>query len=432
MTSTLEALTASVAERLDAHLAASDGYVAETYPGDSGSRQPLHTVYVPAQLFLPDAAGPGVVGAWGRQGLEAFAAHFATPEQASTIVPDLPPDLLAAVLPRVAEKLAREPIEDLRIDFEDGFGRRPDAEEDAAIAAALASISQMHAEGTLPPFWGCRFKSFEALTRRRGLATLYAFVSGVVEICGALPEGFWVTLPKVTAVEQVEAMVMACEALEAELGLAEGALRFEIQVETPQSILLPDGTAGVACMLRAAQGRASALHYGTYDYSAFCGVAAEYQSMEHAVADYAKAVMQVSAAGTGVRLSDGSTNIIPVGEPDSMRAAWQLHARLVRRHLERGYYQGWDLHPHQFATRYIATFAFYRTSFERAALRLRRYVAADTSSGVLDEPATAKALAWFILRAVSCGAVSPAEVDATVGIDEATLTHLARTGLLPA
>jgi citrate lyase beta subunit len=220
-------------------------------------------------------------------------------------------------------------------------------------------------------------------------------------------------------------MVVAASRLEETLGLAPAALQFEIQVETPQAILGPDGTALVARMVHAAAGRCTGLHYGTYDYSASCGIAAQYQSMEHPVADYAKAVMQAAAAGTGVRLSDGSTNVLPVGERDAVRAGWALHHRLVRRSLERGYYQGWDLHPAQLPTRYAAVFAFYRDGLAQAADRLRRYVE-RTDSGFLDEPATARALADFILRGVDCGAVGVAEAQELSGVDAAGLAVLAR------
>src|SRR5260370_37205838 len=97
-------------------------------------------------------------------------------------------------------------------------------------------------------------------------------------------------------------------------------------MERPPAVLAADGSATVARMVHAAQGRCLGLHYGTYDYSAACGIAAGYQAMDHPVADYAKAVMQVAAAGTGVRLSDGSTNVLPVGDTASVHAAWQLHA----------------------------------------------------------------------------------------------------------
>ncbi len=214
-----------------------------------------------------------------------------------------------------------------------------------------------------PPYRGIRFKSLEAPTRRRGIRTLTMFVSQLLEAGGSL-EGFVVTLPKITSVEQVESMVALTERIEQSFGITPRSLRFELQIETPQSILGPDGTALVARMIHAADGRCTALHYGTYDYSAFCGIPAAYQSMEHAVADHAKLVMQAAAAGTGVRLSDGSTNVLPVGDEAGVRRGWELHARLVRRSLERGYYQGWDLHPAQLPTRFAATYAFYRSGFD--------------------------------------------------------------------
>ena len=155
-------------------------------------------------------------------------------------------------------------------------------------------------------------------------------------------------------------MVVLCDKLEAAYGLPTATLRFEVQVELPSAVLGADGTATVARLITAAAGRCTGLHYGTYDYSAAAGVAAAYQSMDHPVADHAKAVMQAAAAGTGVRLSDGSTNVLPVGAPTRCTPAWALHARLVRRSLERGFYQGWDLHPAQLPTRYAATYAFFR------------------------------------------------------------------------
>jgi hypothetical protein len=237
-----------------------------------------------------------------------------------------------------------------------------------------------------------------------------------------------VTFPKVTSVDQVEAMVVACQQVEAAAGLADGAIRFEIQVETPQAICGPDGTALVARMVHASSGRCTSLHYGTYDYSASCGIAAAYQSMEHPAADHAKAVMQVAAAGTGVHLSDGSTNILPVGSHDDVLAAWRLHGRLVRRSLERGYYQGWDLHPAQLPSRYAATYSFFREGLPVAAERLRNYVG-QVASGVMDEPATARALADFVVRGLDCGATDEQEVHVLTGLDRPAIDRLAKRSL---
>ena len=410
----VQASLESLADELDANLAEADRALRDGYPGERSGRQPVHTVYVPADRY-----SERLVPDWGAA---ALAALDADPDGFRAVLAEGEGD--GGLEERVRAKLTAEPIEDLRIDFEDGYGDRPGDEEDHTARSAARALLRSIGRGAAPPFHGIRFKSFEAPTRRRGLRTLAVFLEELAG-AGTLPEGFVVTLPKVTSVEQVEAMVLAASRLEAVLGLAARTLRFEVQVETPQAILGPDGTALVARMVHAAAGRCTGLHYGTYDYSASCGIAAQYQSMEHPVADYAKAVMQVAAAGTGVRLSDGSTNVLPVGEPAAVRAGWALHHRLVRRSLERGYYQGWDLHPAQLPTRYAAVFAFYRHGLGQAADRLRRYVE-RTDSGFLDEPATARALADFILRGVDCGAVAPDEAHRLCGVDASGLAVLAR------
>ncbi|TDD54462.1 aldolase [Kribbella antibiotica] len=379
---------------LDRRLEAADAALAADYPGDRGLRQPVHTVYVPADRY-----DDHTVADWGTQARTALAGH----DLAAVL------GVSAEVYRRMAAKLEREPIEDLRIDFEDGYGNRPDAEEDAAVVAAARVVPQT-------PYYGLRVKSLEAPTRRRAIRTLDLFVRE-----GGVREGFVVTLPKVTSVEQVSAFVYVLETLESAYGIPE--LKFEIQVETPQAILGADGTALIARMLKAGGARVTGLHYGTYDYSASLGVAAAYQSMEHPVADHAKDVMQLAAAGTGVFVSDGSTNVLPVGS--GAQAAWELHFRLVRRSLARGIYQGWDMHPAQLPTRFLATYLFYREGFEQAAVRLRAYLG-DGSSGYLDEPATAVALAGFVLRGLDCGAIDAAEIDAAIGVELPELAKLAR------
>src|SRR5699024_3535592 len=222
----------------------------------------------------------------------------------------------------------------------------------------------------------------------------------------ARPENLLLTRPMVTHVAQIEAMVLFLEGLEEKFGLPAGRLTFEIQIETPQAILGIDGRSPIGPMIAAGQGRITGMPYGTYDYSASVGIAAAYQSLEHPSADFAKAVMQASAAGTGVRLSDGSTNIMPVGE--SRDEAWQLHGRLVTRSLQRGFYQSWDLHPAQLPSRYAATFAFFRASLENANMRLAAYLGEGTAE-IMDEPATARALAHFLRRGLRCGAISQDE-----------------------
>ncbi|MPY33737.1 aldolase [Streptomyces adustus] len=410
-------LAGTVGEEIGAFLAPVDAALERDYPGDPGTRQPVHTVYVPGDVF-----GAGTVRSWGDRALAALDEH-APDAAAFAAVLGLDGALAEAVYARVRTKLEREPVEDLRVDFEDGYGSRPDAEEDAAAARAARLIAQAYEDGTAAPYMGIRMKCLEAAVRDRGIRTLDVFLSGLAE-AGGLPDGLVLTLPKVTYPEQVTAMVRLLEAFEKARGLAPGRIGFEIQIETSQAVLAADGTATVARLIRAAEGRATGLHYGTFDYSACLGVSAAHQASDHPAADHAKAVMQVAAAGTGVRLSDGSTNVLPVGPTGQVHDAWRLHYGLTRRALARAYYQGWDMHPGHLPTRYAAVFAFYREGFERTAARLARYVH-RVGGDVMDEPATAKALSGHLLRGLDCGALDLAEVTGATGLTRAELDGLA-------
>ncbi|MGW1724314.1 DUF6986 family protein [Streptomyces sp. NPDC002306] len=410
-------LAGAVSEEISASLAPIDAELERTYPGDPGTRQPVHTVYVPGDVFAADT-----IRSWGDRALAALDEH--APDAASlAAVLGLGDDLAEPVYARVRAKLEREPIEDLRVDFEDGYGPRPDAEEDGAAARAARLVAGAYADGTAAPYMGIRMKCMEAAVRDRGIRTLDIFLTGLAE-AGGLPDGLVLTLPKVTYPEQVTAMVRLLEAFEKARGVEPGRIGFEIQIETSQSVLGADGTATVARMIRAAEGRATGLHYGTFDYSACLGVSAAHQASDHPAADHAKAVMQVAAAGTGVRVSDGSTNVLPVGPTAQVHAAWRLHYGLTRRALARAYYQGWDMHPGHLPTRYAAVFAFYREGFAQAAARLARY--ADRAGGdVMDEPATAKALSGYLLRGLDCGALDLAEVTGATGLTRAELDGFA-------
>jgi citrate lyase beta subunit len=300
-------------------------------------------------------------------------------------------------------------VEDLRVDFEDGYGGRPDDEEDEHAVRAGEALREPATAGC-----GIRIKSLEAPTRERALRTLDRLLGS----CGRVPSGFVVTLPKVSAPEQVVAMREICAAAGTALGT--GPVRLELQVETPRAV------ARMAEIVAAAGPECAGLHYGTYDYSASLGIAAAHQSLDHPAADHAKSVMQVAAATVGIPVVDGSSNVLPVGDRTAVHAAWDLHRRLVHRSMVRGLYQGWDLHPAQLVSRYAAVFTFYREGLAAAAERVRAY-ADRVSGGVLDEPATARALTGYLLRGIDCGALDEAEVVAASGLDRTGLTALSAT-----
>ena len=417
-------LTDRLTADLDRMLAVADAELESGYGGSCGVRQPVHTAYVPAHTF-----GPDTVAEWGAQALAALGQLARSPAELAAAT-GLAPGVAAEVHPLVRAKLGSQPIEDLRIDFEDGYGLRGDETEDAHARAAARALASVLRDEAAPPFTGLRCKSLEKGTRHRAVRTLQVFLETLLENGLPLPPGFVITLPKVTSAAQVAAMVTVCERMEGALGLAAPRrLVFEIQVETPQAIIGADGAATIATCVHAADARLTGLHYGTYDYSAALGIAAAYQSMEHPAADYAKAVMQVAAAGTGVRLSDGSTNILPVGNHDEVIAAWHLHSRLVRRSIERGFYKGWDLHPAQLVTRYAATYGFYREGLPAAADRLRR--SAKRSAAGQEEPATIRALGGFLGRALDCGALHEAELETATNLTADQLRLARRSGVVP-
>ncbi|MGB8508600.1 MAG: hypothetical protein WCD76_09355, partial [Pyrinomonadaceae bacterium] len=332
---------------------------------------------------------------------------------------------------RVLEKLRREPVEDFRIDFEDGYGNRPDAEEDGHAETAAQEVARGMSAGTLPPFIGIRIKPFNEELRERSIRTLDIFVSTLVaETGGRLPENFYVTFPKVTIPEQVTALADVFDLLEPALGLAAGTLKLELMIETTQSIINSRGESNLPLFLEAARGRCTAAHFGTYDYTASCQITAAHQHMMHPACDFARHMMQVAYGGTGVWLSDGATNIMPVAphraaEGQTLTAeqteenrvtvhrAWALHFEHTRHSLMNAFYQGWDLHPAQLPTRYAAVYSFFLESLDAASERLRNFVEkaakATLVGDVFDDAATGQGLLNYFLRAINCGAVTEDE-----------------------
>jgi len=384
--------------------------LAAVYPGEPDGRQPVHTVYGGAHVFTADTAPR--LGALALRALDEFAPDPETFARAILLTPGVDPE---AVYQRVRDKLRREPVEDFRLDFEDGYGVRPDAEEDATAIAGAAAVARGLAEGTLPPFIGIRVKSLSGELARRAVRTLDLFLATLLDRAGGrLPPGFAVTLPKIVAADQVAALADVCDRLEERHALTAGALRIELMVETPQSILDPEGRCPLLALARAARGRAVGAHFGVYDFTAALGITAAQQRVRHPVCDLARGLMQVALAGTGIRLSDGATNVIPVGERDAVWRAWRTHVKDVRHALATGFFQGWDLHPAQLPTRYAAVFAFFLSGRDAAAARLRAFVEqaarATLVGAVFDDAATGQGLLNFFLRGLSCGALTADEV----------------------
>ena len=452
-----QSLSEETIQQLTGRLETANQAFMQHYPGETGRRQPVHTVYGGAHLFKSDSAQR--LGKVAERALEEYAPDFVVFAQAIGL-PEVAqlPDVLSyahglkarlendpesvrgenkaawlahAIYSRVREKLKREPVEDFRIDFEDGYGNRPDAEEDGHAESAAIEVVKGMNDGTLPPFIGIRIKPFTEELRARSMRTMDIFISTVMDGAGnRLPGNFVVTLPKITIPEQVAALSALFDRLEARNGLPDGSLKMEMMIETTQSIINARGEINLPSLLRASQGRCTAAHFGTYDYTASCGITAAHQHMMHPACDFAKHMMQVSFAGTGVWLSDGATNIMPVGphrasegmrlsadQIDENRSvvhrAWKLHYDHIQHSLVGGFYQGWDLHPAQFPTRYAAVYSFFLESLDAASDRLRNFVdkaaKATLVGDVFDDAATGQGLLNYFLRALNCGALTEAE-----------------------
>jgi citrate lyase beta subunit len=220
-------------------------------------------------------------------------------------------------------------------------------------------------------------------------------------------------------------MASACDAFEYWSEISPDQLRFELMIETTQSIVASDGAFALPRLIAEGRGRIVAAHFGTYDYTAACGITAAHQHMLHPACDFARHVMQVALAGTGIWLSDGATNIMPVGNPEAVRQAWRLHSKHVRHSLEHGFYQGWDLHPAQLPSRFATVYAFFLEGLEAAAERLRTFVEraaqATLVGSVFDDAATGQGLLNYFLRAMNCGAITETEALQLSGLSVAEL-----------
>ena len=408
--------------------------VAAHHPGETGDRQPVHTVYGGAHLFTSDTARK--MGSVAASVLQEFAPDAEALERTFGFGEHFgaaaAPPFAATVRARVAEKLTREPVEDFRIDFEDGYGVRPDAEEDGQAQAAAEQVAAGMRDGSLPPFIGIRIKPMSQELHRRGLRTLDLFVTALAgRTSGRLPDNFVITIPKLMAPGHVSAVAASCDALERALRLRRGSLRLELMIETPQSILAPDGSSALRSLVAAGGGRVTGAHFGTYDYTALCGITAAWQHMRHDACDFAKHMMQVALAQTGIRLSDGATNIMPVAphrgavltkaQRDENRTvvhqAWRRHFDDVQHSLVNGFYQGWDLHPAQLPSRYAAVYAFFLAARPAATARLKNFVdkaaQATLVGDVFDDAATGQGLLNFFVRGLNCGALTLDEARET-------------------
>jgi citrate lyase beta subunit len=428
-----------------------------TYPGDKPDRQAVHTVYGGANLFKSDTCIK--MGGIALKNLLTYAPDFVTlakvlqfdgyavlptaEDKIKELTKELdmmneterknhPAWLSYTIYQKIIKKLETEAVEDFRIDFEDGFGNRSNEEEDATAEKAAKELAKGMQQHTISPFTGIRIKPFTEDLKNRGVRTLDIFLTTLLkETNGKLPDNFIVMLPKVTITEQVTTLVRLFEILESKNNLKPGTLKMETMVEATQIIMDADGRNPLMRIVKAGEGRLIAAHFGTYDYTASCGITAKYQTMAHPVCDFAHHMTKVALGGTGIFLSDGATNVMPVAphrgdsltpeqlkeNNESVHNAWRIGYKHTMHSLINGLYQGWDLNPAQIPMRYAATYHFFLSSMEEAKHRLKIFVeraAISTLTGdIFDDAATGQGLLNFFLKAMNCGAVSEEEATAT-------------------
>ena len=402
------------------------------FPGPSDERQPVHVVYGGAQLFK--ARTPARLGVIA---LDMLRTYIKVPSALAAAFA-IDPSMCDPVYARIVQKLEGEPIEDYRIDFEDGYGYRPDSEEDGHAVEAGRQLAAGVGHPHFPPYCGLRIKPFTEASRQRSFRTFRIFMDALLDATGGvLPNRFVVTLPKVTSSEQVAVLAELLALFESRAGLPGGSMRMELMIETAQAIIDSDGRAAIPEFLRAARGRCRGMHFGAYDYTSDCHITAKYQGIRHPACDFARQIMQVCLAGTGVMFADSVTPTLPVTIHKGSHLSEQqerenhksiCHALRVafddnRNSLRNGFYQGWDLHPGQLISRYAAVYSFFLENLAPASARLKNFIdkaaQATTSGSAFDDAATAQGLLNFFLLGMNCGAITESEVLATgLSLDE--------------
>ncbi|MDM7924173.1 MAG: aldolase/citrate lyase family protein, partial [Pyrinomonadaceae bacterium] len=359
------------------------------------TRSPVHVVYGGADRF--SAATPRKLGDLALRAINEFAPNFVEFANAMRLpgTETLPhyPEAVARleeqilrngerareengsalfayrVYRKTIEKLTSEPVEDYRIDFEDGYGVRPDHEEDADAERSATELADSFNSSLITVSSGLRIKPLGVMTYGRAVRTLKIFVETLLrKTNGVLPANFVVTLPKVRSRKEVKELSRLVKGIERSAGIESGSIGIELMVETPEALLDRKGRVPLAAFVRAGKGRVTSAHFGAFDYTSAIGISAEHQTLRHPACDLAKQLMLLSLAGSGVRLSDSVTTDLPVPvhrgnelsetqiaeNKRAVHAGWREHYRNVSHSISQGFYQSWDLHPNQFVARYAA------------------------------------------------------------------------------
>lgn len=345
-----------------------------------------------------------------------------------------------SIFHKTRAKLKEEPVEDLRIDFEDGYGFRPESEEDAHALEAADALGEAFNRKKITRFSGFRIKALSRETYGRSIRTLELFLSTFLEkTSGRIPTGFVVTLPKVTNAKQVKDVRRRVAEFEKRYRLSKGSIGLELMIETPGAIMNRKGRIVIRELVESAKGRCRSIHFGAFDYTAALGIVGHRQNIDHPSCHLARSLMQLAVANTDVGVCDSVTTEIPIPvhrhddlsedeRSDNRRAvhsAWLCHFRNVERSMAAGFYRSWDLHPNQLVARYAAVYSFYLREKDGQLSRLRGFLQKATKASMtgntFDDAASAQGILNFFRRGRDSGALTPDEIDQELGLQPGDL-----------
>ncbi len=385
----------------------------------SDIRYPIHTFYGGAHLFKRDSfekikrIAQGIFNDYCEES-ERFYSIFTRPDA------PVSKNTAEKVYHKIHKKIEEEPVEDYRIDFEDGYGYRSDEEEDEHAISAATETAEIIKNGALPSIFGIRIKPIAPGTAQRAVRTLELYLTTLLNLTdNKLPPAFVVTLPKVSRAEQLSVLNDILHKLEMRNHLPKNSILTEVMIETPEAI----AEKYMAKIVQVGGNRLLGGHLGVYDLNSSFGVSASFQEMQHPSCDYARVLMKIILGRSGIRCVDGVTNVMPVAPNKATLSAplavhlheenvatviagWQKAYSDIRHSLRMGFYQGWDLHPAQIISRLAAVYIFFLNEYPLAAKRMKQFLknSAQPSvhKGIFDDAASGYGLLLFFRYGFEC------------------------------
>lgn len=377
------------------------------------SPQPIHVVYGGAQLFKESTLQNLPLKA-----REYFAQYVADAQSLRQLLGESwSEEESQKIYATVNRKLTERAIEDFRIDFEDGYGVRDDSDEDADAVRCAHIVANYHNQLAAQDeaiAVGFRVKPLGQGTYKRSLKTLFLILNSYAQSRQNRHDQrhqLMITLPKVESALQVALVQDILAAAEHEYGLPHGFFQMEALIENCEAFMsVLHGRSQLLEIVHAAKGRMAGLHFGVYDFNAALGIAPSCQDLHNDASSAAKFLMQLAVGNCeNVGLSDGVINVIPVrrdGQSDSdFVDACRFNYLKMKKSVEAGFYQSWDIHPSQVWLRMTAMTEFVLRSlpdtidrlitFHRAAQR------AVKTGQVFDDRASVLGLVKFVKLAVA-------------------------------